>query len=207
MSATKQPSLPMIGRRFGKLIVISFSHYHGTRQMYFVRCDCGRTNLSNGTDLRGGKINSCGCGVIGRGFRHGGRKSSEYQSWCAMKARCENPKTSNFASYGGRGISVCERWKHFPCFLADMGSRPIGLSLDRINNNGNYEPSNCRWATSSQQSSNTRVNVFITNHGETHTAQEWARITGIDISTICKRVKAGWSEDDILREPTHVRRG
>ena len=203
----KRPTYSLTDQRFGKLITGEFSHYEGTHAHWHVTCDCGTKKTSNGTDLRLGKINSCGCGLVGRGFRHGGRYTPEYTIWCAMKDRCENPQNKSFPYYGGRGIKVCKQWQSFDNFLRDMGKRPRGKSIDRFpNNNGNYEPGNCRWATTDEQARNTRANVLITYQGQTRTAQEWATITGIDNSTICKRVKAGWAASDILRRPSYAPR-
>ena len=97
-------------------------------------------------------------------IKHGGCKSRTYQSWRAMRERCSNPNNSHYNSYGGRGIIVCERWNDFALFLADMGERPVNKTLDRINNNGNYEPSNCRWATDAEQRANKRSRKKIYGH-------------------------------------------
>jgi hypothetical protein len=161
----------LAGRRFGKLVVEAFvgvnDHGHAT---WLCLCDCGnKTTVSTGILKRSWK-RSCGCLRRGdhwnrRGnLRHGHttndhgsrRQSATYRTWGDMIQRCTNPKQPNYRYYGGRGITICERWLAFDNFLADMGERPDGLEIDRINNDGNYEPGNCRWATRSQQVRNRR---------------------------------------------------
>ncbi len=124
----------------------------------------------------------------------------EYQPWGGMKARCYYRKSINFKSYGGRGITVCERWKNdFFTFLLDMGIRPPGTSLDRINPNGNYEPANCRWATRKEQGRNRRDNVLIDFRGQRMTLTEAAEITGVPLPTAYWRVKRGITGDDVVK--------
>jgi hypothetical protein len=115
-----------------------------------------------------------------------------------MVARCTNPKHRAYKSYGGRGITVCARWRSFTNFLADMGEKPEGLSLDRIDYNGNYEPDNCRWATDKQQARNKRNSSHITLNGETHTISEWAEILHIHPATISDRLQHGYTAQDAL---------
>lgn len=129
------------------------------------RCDCGTEKVISAATLKNGSSTNCGCvrhASFGSMFRtHGKRQSGEYRIWCAMKTRCGNPNSDNYVNYGARGISVCSRWsENFDAFLADMGQKPSpGHSIDRINNDGNYEPSNCRWATAKEQAANTRRSV------------------------------------------------
>jgi hypothetical protein len=136
-------------------------------------------------------------------FKHGHacglNTTREYHTWQAMKDRCLNPNNSGFQGYGGRGIIVCERWRQsFENFLSDMGSCPVGLTLERKNNNGNYEPGNCKWATRKEQSSNTRWNRQITFNGQTKTLSQWSRLLGISCEGLYLRLKRGWTVERAL---------
>jgi hypothetical protein len=118
-----------------------------------------------------------------------------------MIGRCTNPNNSHFASYGGRGISVCDRWRDFPTFLADMGEKPVGMSIDRIDIDGNYEPGNCRWTTAKQQARNKRSTRLLTYDGQTRPLLEWAERLGLNPGTLSDRVYAGWSDEAALTTP------
>jgi hypothetical protein len=186
----------LAGNRYGRLFVIG---YAGAARWVCV-CDCGNKNhVVRGDVLRAGLSNSCGCAVAealrARSSKHGhsaGKKTAEYAAWRAMLDRCERPTTSNYHRYGGRGIKVCKSWHEFPNFLADMGRRPDRYSLDRINNDGDYEPSNCRWATISQQCNNKSQNVYIEANGKRQSMKEWARELGVPYMRIVSRAKRGW---------------
>lgn len=115
-----------------------------------------------------------------------------YQAWYSMRYRCRNPKCKEYARYGGRGIRVCDRWQVFSNFLADMGIPPAGLSIDRIDNDGNYEPSNCRWATPLQQSHNSRRPKWLTINGVSRSQLAWARELGVHKSTVTRWIQRGW---------------
>jgi hypothetical protein len=134
---------------------------------------------------------------------HNMTNTAIYRVWAAMRNRCQNPKVKSFNDYGGRGIKVCERWQSFETFLVDMGPRPSPeYQIDRIDNDGDYEPSNCRWAKRLEQASNKRNNRFITANGETLHMAEWARRLGCQPSAILYRIdRAGWSEADAVTTP------
>lgn len=155
------------GERFGALLALSPHHTDGRRWLWIVRCNCGREKIVQIDKLVAGRIVSCGCGPRrGGGAGHGSYGTTTewtkwigtrtYRSWSQMLSRCQNPKHDNYAYYGGAGITVCERWKKFGNFLADMGERPPGTSIDRIDPFGNYEIKNCRWATPKEQGENKR---------------------------------------------------
>lgn len=131
-----------------------------------------------------------------------GNRNPTYIVWRTMKDRCLNPNSENFARYGGRGIKVCESWMVFANFLADMGERPPGMTLDRFpNNDGDYEPSNCRWTTRKANSRNRCDNRLVTFKGETKTLAEWAESTGLGTPTLQGRVRMRWSVEDMLTRP------
>jgi hypothetical protein len=123
-----------------------------------------------------------------------------------MKTRCNNPNFVGHKDYGGRGITYCDRWEDFVSFFEDMGERPEGTSLDRIDNNGNYEPGNCRWATQVVQHNNKRSNQRITVNGFTRTAAHWARLLGVDRHVVLERLKLGWPEELAVTTPLHGRK-
>lgn len=156
--------IDLVGQRFNRLEVLRYIPGKPGKTRWECRCDCGKIVLVRGDCLREGNTQSCGCLWPDRAREvhttHGhapiGHKSPEYSSWSNMIARVDDRKGRNFIYYGARGITVCDRWRSFGNFLADMGPRPAGRSLDRVDNNGNYEPSNCRWATQSEQTLNRR---------------------------------------------------
>lgn len=122
-----------------------------------------------------------------------------------MKRRCSSPKVAEFHRYGGRGIRVCDRWLTFATFLADMGERPPGTTLDRVDNDGHYEPSNCRWVSRKENGRNRSDNRLLTLRGETKTLAEWVESTGFSLATLQGRVREGWTDERILTEPARSR--
>lgn len=142
-----------------------------------------------------------------RNYRHGyktaGKYSSEYSIWMNLRMRCNNPGNNRYAMYGARGIRVCERWEaDFLNFLKDMGRRPTpDHSIDRINNDGDYTPENCRWATRKEQCRNRRSSKFLVFRGERKTTAEWSELFGVSQGTLHYRLKAGWSVEDAITKP------
>ena len=200
-------TLPMIGLRFSRLLVTSFAHATSDKRFWNCLCDCGNTHIASGKSLRAGGTKSCGCLKTEKWRKrvrtHGQSKTKEYVAWQAMIQRCTKPSCLEFHRYGGRGISVCEKWKRsFEAFFADMGLAPTKKhSVDRINNDGNYEPGNCRWATMKEQCRNTAKSKFYSFEGKNLTIPEWAEITGIHPMTIWARLKKGWSVQETLTKP------
>jgi hypothetical protein len=157
--------IELTGRVFGRLTVIGLAGRSPGRQaLWLCSCGCGSETVVLGQNLRRGHTRSCGCG-IGGVQKHGHARghvrlpTREYRSWQSMKDRCLNPNAPKFRHWGGRGITVCDRWLSFEAFLSDMGPRPLNTSLDRVDNDGNYEPGNCRWASAAQQNANRRRRV------------------------------------------------
>lgn len=182
--------IDLTGKTFGRLTVISFSHTARHYNRYWnCICECGVKKCVSAASLSNGNAKSCGCYLVEcryKNIKHGNSRSSgktpEYNAWQAMKRRCDGKNTKLFNYYGGRGIYVCERWLHsFDNFLLDMGEKPsIEHSLDRFpDTDGNYEPSNCRWATDEQQRRNKRNNVWIEFEGVKMILNDWANYFGI----------------------------
>jgi hypothetical protein len=124
-----------------------------------------------------------------------------YRAWRAMLKRCYNKSYHAYHRYGGRGIEVCARWHSVENFVADMGERPEGMSLERVNNDGHYEPENCRWATTRDQCINKKTTRLLTANGKSMPMCEWARVSGLKAPTICRRLAKGWSEQDAVTLP------
>jgi hypothetical protein len=171
----KRPRTDIVGQQFGRLTVISFSNYPNKRPHWLCECDCGNQKIVTGLNLKSGHTRSCGClhtensnrqalarrGIPASNRTHGKSRTAAYRSWASMTQRCENPKRPGWEDYGGRGIKVCERWRRsFSDYEEDLlrilGPKPPGMSLDRIENDGDYEPSNVRWATQKEQVANQR---------------------------------------------------
>jgi hypothetical protein len=172
-----------------------------TNARWNCRCACGKFSLAYGQDLAKGKVKSCGCLNAERIKKHGCSRKPVYNIWKGMFQRCENPKEKAYKNYGGRGITVCDEWRDFNVFLADMGFPAKGLSLDRIDNSRGYSRDNCRWATDGQQLNNKRNNVRLKFNGETRTLSEWARYLNVSRDSIHGRISRGWSVEKTLSAP------
>lgn len=216
--------MDITGVRSGRLVALHFSRINqNAKRLWLCKCDCGNECEVIGTRIKNGRTSSCGClhaetaaqngknaaAKIGASrITHGASchrstgTTKEYMIWCSMRQRCGNPNNKKFPDYGGRGIRVCERWERFENFIADMGQKPSpDHSIDRINNDGNYEPGNCRWVTQEVQVSNQRRRVttrWIEHDGERHTLTEWSVIRGINVATLHSRLRCGWSVERAL---------
>lgn len=186
----------VIGERFGRLTIISQISKKGKANLVCI-CECGEHFTAYRSNIVTGKTKSCGCLnveiVKNRSFKHGRIHKGEYTSWNQMKQRCQNKNNPAYKYYGARGISVCKKWQSFEGFHEDMGKRPRGHSIERINNNGNYCKSNCKWIPKTEQSKNRRGNIMITHNGVTKGIPEWSKDTGIASGTIKMRIHRGWS--------------
>ena len=209
---TKRPShsRDITGFRSGDLEAIQYSHSDGRRAIWDVRCDCGKVIKLKASELLKAKQKSCGCRKLERigaaNTKHGKSKHLAYAVWASMKARCLRTTHPAYARYGGRGISVCERWHSFELFLADMGIRPEGMTIDRIDMNGNYEPGNCRWETPTAQARNRRSSVFVEFAGERMTVSAWAERTGLERKTLEYRIRIGWTPERALTTASTINR-
>ena len=198
----------LTGRTFGRWSVKGKGL--DNRLMYLCVCDCGTIREVPPSRLKSGRSTSCGCYDLERKTKHGRTRTRVYRTYMHMVDRCYNAKDDHYKWYGGRGISVCERWlgvDGFINFLEDMGDRPRGKSLDRIDNDGDYEPTNCRWATQQQQTRNSRSAVILELGGEKKCIKEWSEILGIDRVVIGKRKKEGWPDYLNLTTPSSKRVG
>lgn len=201
------------GQRFGKVVVLcrapkplTASKTQGA--FWKCKCNCGRMFVSNGGRIRFGKVKSCGCGrtidaMIAARRTHGASNTTEYRIWLAMRKRCENPSHRYYEYYGGRGISVAKEWAEFSAFLRDMGPRPSDKhSIDRIDNDKDYGPGNCRWATRVDQANNCSSNRIVTWRDETLTLAQWATKLGVGSRMLQWRLSHGWPVEDALSRPS-----
>ena len=203
--------IDLTGKRFGRLEVIKkVGISKDGQKIYLCRCDCGREKEIRSGNLRSGHTISCGCANVERirkqnkeGIIHGGCGTRLYTIWRDMKNRCGNKNTINWNLYGGRGIKVCEEWKNdFARFRewAVANGYNDKLQLDRIDNDGNYEPSNCRWANLVEQGNNRRTCKYITIKGVTKTVSEWCEITGVNRNVAYGRISRGWDAERAVTE-------
>lgn len=203
------PRKDLTGQRFGRLTVIRATDQRGPDNgtVYECLCDCGNTCFvwNNRLTRKGhSRKRSCGCLHDETHEQHGGTGTILHHKWTGMRDRCNNPNSKQYSYYGGRGIRICDEWQNsFAAFRdwALSAGYKDGLSLDRIDVNGNYCPDNCRWISMAEQQANKRSNVRIEYNGETHTIAEWAEITGIDYKTLHRRISAGWEPEKALTQP------
>lgn len=200
----------LTGQRFGRLVAVSKLKSYGDRYWKWTCiCDCGTTKVVDGRFLKEGKSKSCGClakdgtSTIKHGHAKKNAHSTEYVIWGRMIHRCENPNAPLYKDYGGRGIGVCSAWrKSFEVFYRDMGPRPSTKhSIDRIDNDGNYEPGNCRWATQKEQSRNTSRTINLTIGDRTQCLMDWSIETGIKYLTLLQRYHKGWPVERLFQQP------
>lgn len=195
-------TIDLRGQTFGRWTVREYFGSGANSALWSCVCECGNVGNISSQSLRDGRSRSCGClssELLSERASHRDWTSKEYRVWCGMKSRCSNRNIPSFSRYGGRGISVCDRWLNsYEDFLSDMGRCPKGFSLDRIDPNGNYEPENCRWASSTTQANNTRRNICLTIDGVTMTIAQWADRTGQKRERLYYRKRRGWPDHEVL---------
>lgn len=202
-----------VGQRFGFLVAREKRRIEGGT-FWIVVCDCGKEKMVQQAQLHGAPrpIKSCGCKRIsllreartehGASIKNDSQEYKTFIAWQSMIWRCNNKARKDWPHYGGRGINVCERWADsFPNFLSDMGVKPKGSSLGRIDNEGNYEPSNCRWESNTEQARNKRTTRWLTYAGKTQAMSAWAEELGLSSYALNARMKCGWSVERALSEP------
>lgn len=202
-------TIDITGHRFGKLTAIKRSETISRKSYWDCLCDCGVVKSIYLGNLRQGITNSCGClriaSISNVNRSHGMSNSRTYTIWMGMRARCRNKNAAHYHRYGGRGISVCERWANsFQNFLLDMGEAPDGYQLDRVDNDLGYSLDNCRWVTVQHNCMNTRQNRTINYAGEKLTVGEWNRRMGFKRGTISGRIARGWPIDRAMNEPAFI---
>lgn len=204
----------LTGKKFGRWTVLERAGNDAQKAATWrCRCECGSEKVVRGYALRYGHTKSCGClqseQIAKRNMKHGGSRSHIYMVWDGMRKRCYNPNEPAYKNYGGRGIRVCDEWLNsFVAFRewAIENGYSDGLSIDRIDVNGNYCPENCRWSDAKTQCNNRRTNRYITFNEENHTISEWSAISGIPQDVIRYRLKAGWGVKRALTEKVRKRR-
>ena len=198
--------IDITGKRFNRWLVKSPSEKRANGLvMWLCYCECGTERLVRSSDLTTGHSQSCGClskeALSLQRLKHGHSKdgkSKTYKAWKNMLQRCRYEKDKYYEIYGGRGIKVCDRWKEFVNFLEDMGERPEGKTIDRIDGDGNYEPSNCKWSTLKEQNNNRSNNVYLEYNGKRQTIAQWSTELGIRYCTLYGRIHRKWSTERAL---------
>ncbi len=195
--------IDLVGQTFGQLTVTSkgerIMRKSGWRNQWICACSCGQITTVPTDQLKSGKTKSCGClRQLPYAKTHGLSNTPTYETWLAMRDRCNNPNNKAYINYGERGITVCERWNDYPNFLADMGEKPKGLTIDRRDNNLGYSPENCHWGTDEEQRNNKRTNRMLTLNGKTQSMRLWCNELHLNYSTVRARLNRGWSAEQAL---------
>lgn len=206
--------IDITGQRYGRLIAVKrIEKPEGIKSnsaWWLFKCDCGKDVTTNSNNVRSGRIKSCGCWQKERLITHGKSNTKLFSVWSRMRERCTNENRRDFHRYGGRGITVCDEWRNdFQAFYdwAMANGYDDNLTIDRLDNDGNYCPNNCRWATQKEQANNRSTNIFITYNGNTLTVTQWAEKTGVLCDTLSKRLnKYGWSVEKALTTPIRKQR-
>lgn len=194
------------GMRFGRLTVGVVVGKKERKTLWRCQCDCGKTVDVQSHNLNNKRYRSCGCAVHDLVTTHGGSKTPLYRVWASAKERCYSEACKQYHDYGGRGIGMCQEWRDdFAAFRRDMGPRPVGASIERVNNDGNYEPSNCVWATKEDQCRNKRNNVWLEIDGVSGIVSDWARYAGVNKGTLMDRLKSGWEAKRAVFTPARRR--
>lgn len=191
------------GEKYNSLVVLGEAAKRGEKRYVKCLCDCGGETIVRLTHIRSGQIKTCGCGRSHR-KTHGMSRSPEFKSWLHMKERCHKEDNPQYHNYGGRGVEVCSEWRDdFQAFYDHIGPKPSPeLTVDRVDNDGNYEPGNVRWASRQQQCRNFRCNTLLTYDGRTQCIVEWAEELGVNRGTLQTRLQRGWSTERALTQPT-----
>lgn len=201
--------IDITGQRFGKLVALKDVGSNGNNILWKCKCDCGNNIIVPSSRLRSGNTKSCGCLQIASVTTHGKSKTRLYRIWHGMKTRCNLVQDKRYKDYGGRGIKVFHEWDtNFLSFYnwAIANGYKDNLSIDRIDNNGNYCPENCRWASAKQQMNNTRYNHLVEYNNEVKTVREWAKTLNIPEQRLYHRLNDGWPIKDALTKPKGARR-
>ena len=196
----------LIGQCFGRLTVIAAAEGRrtssGVESMWLCRCECGAEVIKRSRMLLRGRLLSCGCLKSPHGHNRRNQRTRTYGVWVNMRTRCENEKCDDYQSYGGRGITVCERWQRFKNFLADMGECPPDKSIERRDNEGDYEPSNCYWACAVEQANNKRRTAYVTFLGQQWPVYRLAAQFGLPGNILYARIfRYGWPVEEAVNTP------
>ena len=192
--------IDLTGQKINRLIIIRrVNNSQNGRARWLCQCECGNKTIVIGKNLRNGNTKSCGCLRIDCRTKHGHSRTMTYKIWGGIIQRCNNPYCNIYKKYGGRGIKVCETWQNFEGFLRDMGERPSNMSIDRIDNNGNYCKENCRWATHATQRRNREDVKWITINNKTQCLKDWCKQYELNYNTVYGRIYYyGWTPEEAL---------